>query len=223
MHPANLIASALRKTESWSPPVEPSPNVCCLTGVETDCIPRKLILGSSFTTQTILAAPLSDYIGVDAAIALGHKWERMACWWTDGQEFRVIKRKEVRDLVLHGSPSTPWSGWITTSYKKHGCLLAVVNNGKHGQWAFDEYRVDCTNNSIVQDWWKVMTKAQLDGVWRTIQETLDCPPNVIGKIGASAWMQFLDWAMPKQQSSLYRLLCYLLPSQEELKNATATN
>lgn len=222
MHPANLIAAALKKNESWQPPAEPVAGICCLTGIETDCIPRKLILGSSFTTQTVLAAPLSNHIGLDAAIALGHKWERMACWWTDGQEFKVIKRKDIRDLVLDGSPSAPWSGWVTTSYKKHGCLLAEVNNSRHGVWAFDEYRVDCSNNDMVQQWWTIMTQAQLAGVWRTMQETLECPPALIGKMGISVWMQFLDWATPRHQSALYRLLCYLLPSQEELKNASKT-
>jgi hypothetical protein len=223
MHPVNLIASALRVRESYQPPVTPVVGICCLTGVETDCIPRKLMLGDSFTTQTVLAAPLSEYIGVDAAMALGHKWERMACWWTDGKEFRVIKRKEVRSLVLSGSPSTPWSGWITTSYKKHGALLAEINNTSHGVWAFDEYRVDCTNNQTVQQWWEIMTVAQQAGVWRTIQETLDCPPNVMAKIGLPLWTKFLTWATPRHQSSLYRLLCYLLPSQEEMKNAVSSD
>ena len=124
-------------------------------------------------------------------------------------------------MVLNGSPSIPWSGWITTSYKKHGALLARVNQSPHGIWAFDEMRVDCADVRKVRDWWNIMTTAQKTGIWRTMQENVECPPVLISKIGLKIWNVFESWAMPRRQSSLYVLLCYLLPSKEELKNADA--
>ena len=222
MHPVHLISAALSvETPNWTPPYATERAICCLTGEECECIPRREMIGGSFTTQSALAAPMSEWIGLPAVRSLGHKWERMACWWTDGRVFRIVKRADIRALVLHGSPSAPWSGWITTSYKKHGALLARVNTSTRGVWAFDEQRVDCSDGETVRAWWVTMTTAQRAGVWRTMQETGECPPGLIGKIGLRVWMDFAAWSAPRRQSPLFALLCYLLPSKEEMANANA--
>jgi len=217
MHPVNLIASALAaENQSWTPPCATRRAVCCVTGEECECIPRRKLIGASFTTQAALAAPLSQWIGLAAARALSHRPERAACWWTDGRVLRVVKRPEIRALVLDGSPSAPWAGWVTTSYKKHGSLLARVNNTPRGVWAFDEQRVDCSDGGQVREWWTVMTAAQKAGISRVMQESGECPPGLMRKIGLRAWMDYAAWADPRRQSPLFGLLCYLLPSKEEL-------
>lgn len=48
-------------------------------------------------------------------------------------------------------------------------------------------------------------------------ESLDAPPGVMKSIPVSLWMDFAQWAKDKYLSSLYRFLCYLLPSKDELK------
>lgn len=141
----------------------------------------------------------------------------MACWWTDGREFRIINRIDIRALVLDGSPSVPWAGWITTSYKKHGALIAHVNNSPRGIWAFDEHRVDCSDGHTLREWWDKMTTAQRAGIWRTMQESGECPPGLIGTIGLRAWLDFATWSRPRRQAPLFKLLCYLLPSKDEMR------
>jgi hypothetical protein len=71
----------------------------------------------------------------------------------------------------------------------------------------------------VAEWWHILNLALRDGFGRTILENLECPPFVIRKAGIKKWLEFERWAKPKHQSAVYSFLCYLLPSQEELKNA----
>ena len=223
MHPVNLIARSLPTSDRIPLDVEPVRQRCCLTGQMTDCVPRKAAIGAAFTTQHLFAAPQSDWIGVDAFQALKYRPERTACWWCDGREFRVVKRAEIREIVLNGSPASPWAMWVTTSYKKHGSLLARVNHGGYGMIAFDELLVDNRKDWITLEWWGIMTTAQRAGIGRTMQESVACPPGLMGKIGLKIWMEFERWARPRAGAPLYKLLCYLLPSQEELKNAAAEN
>lgn len=56
------------------------------------------------------------------------------------------------------------------------------------------------------------------GFGRSILETLECPVFVLSKIGIDKWFKLESWAKPIYQSNLYQFLCYLLPSQQELKN-----
>jgi len=70
----------------------------------------------------------------------------------------------------------------------------------------------------VREWWDVLNVALRAGIGRTVLESLDCPPFVMAKVGLPVWLEFEAWARPKYLSALYAFLCYLLPSQEELKH-----
>jgi hypothetical protein len=145
--------------------------------------------------------------------------ERQACWWCDGKEFRIVRKPEMRKIVLDGSPTTPWAMWITTSYKKHGSVRARVNRAGFGVIAFDERLVDTSKDWLVNQWWENLNAALAAGISRTVIETLDCPAHIMRECTLPVWMAFEHWARPVHQSSLYALLCYLLPSKEERDNA----
>lgn len=229
MHAINLIASAVRKT-ALPPrlPEEPKQQICCLTGASCECIPVRHILSNTFTNYDLLRAPQSAWIGVDVWVAWMYGYfsddtkkremrpERMSCWWTDGEIFRQLKRAEVRELVLNPQYTRPWAGYVTTSYKKHGSLVASVNVGRQNVWAFEMRTVDCSDVVRVGAWWNRLNEALRAGLGRSILETLDCPTFVMRKIGVDIWVDFQTWARDKYQSALYSFLCYLLPSKAEL-------
>lgn len=218
MHPTQLLHSAIPEGEREPLPCAAIDWVCCVTGDTGPAIPRPHLFGSSFCDQAVLRAPESPMVSVAAWVALKYRWERMSSWLCDGEEFIRLDRQSVRTHVLEGVDKTRWSGYITTSYKKHGSLRAPVNSGRRQVWLFEMRLVDCSDRARVAEWWRVMTQAQLDGVSRTSQESLDMPPGIIKIVGIPVWEAFRSWARDKWQSPLYQLLCYLLPSKEELKN-----
>ena len=219
MHTVNLIASALRGKEGC-PEITGNPQVgiCCVTGDDCQTLPRKELLGKSFTNSDLLAAPESNRVGIDGYIALSYKWERMSCWFCDGKKFQRLKRTEFRPLVLNGVELEMWSAYITTSYKKHGALWTKVNKGQTGIWRFENQNVDCRDLGKVNEWYSRLNEALHAGIGRSILETLDCSAFVAGKIDIKNWIEFERWARPKYQSPLYQLLCYFLPSKEERKD-----
>jgi len=219
MHTINLISSAIPTHEDRPVlPCEPIEGVCAITGLRGRCIPRKKLLGKSFTNGDLLARPESDMVSSDAYYALKFKWERMNSWFTDGVTFERLTRQDVRTKVFQKDMPEQWSAYATTSYKKHGALNTKVNTGKSRVWLFETRLVDCTDMAKVKDWWGVLNVALRTGIGRTVLESLDCPPFVISKVGLTMWLEFEVWARPKYLSSLYAFLCYLLPSQEELKH-----
>lgn len=237
MHAVDLIASALSDEQKYPVPVTPAQGICCVTGAETLTIPRRKLFGSSFMDANLLAAPDSDRVGLNAwyAMQFGEtglnedgtrkkrrkKPEMQACWWTDGRVFRVVGKAEIRQMVLQGAPSTPWAGWVTTSYKKHGALRSPVNTEPFGIWGFDDVRVDCRDIETVRAWWRVLRQAQNDGIGRQAIEAAEMPPALIAKIGVETWFRFERWARVRYQWPLYRFLVYLLPSQAEIKGGYA--
>lgn len=228
MHTVNLLAAAC--PAEWREPLPEETKIatCCLTGQQVETISRKHLLGSSFTEFSSLKVPESDRIGVDAwcAFQAGYyaeegkkrrkKPEAMACWWTDGVEWVEINKAFVREKVLNGSGSRPWAGWVTTSYKKHGSLRSPVNKHPFGVWGFDEYIVDCSDKEKVNEWWNRLRKAQDSGLGRTTLENVQMPVAMLAKADMAAWLEFKQWAGDKKDSALYKFLCYLLLSQEEL-------
>lgn len=218
MHAVCLIAQSLPEEEKPEITEESSLGICAVTGLESQTLSRKRLFGSSFTDGALLAAPTSDRVSVEAYIALKYKWERMSSWICDGQHFRRLNRVEVRDAVLGHPPKMPWAAYATTSYKKHGALRTPVNGLSQNRWIFENKEVDCSDLDKMMDWWARLNHALRLGLGRTILETLDCPAFMIRKVGLSEWMAFEKWAAPCKNTALYAFLCYLLPSQEELKN-----
>jgi hypothetical protein len=216
MYPCNLIAQSL-KDDKAELPCEPVKAICAVTGLETLCVSRAELFGKSFTNGDLLARPDSDYVSVDAYLALKYKWERMGSWFCDGETFERLDRQGVRAKVLQADMPVYWTAYATTSYKKHGSLRARVNMGKSRVWLFEMRLVDLTDFARAMEWWDALNIALRSGIWRSIIESLECPPFVIDKIGLKTWMEFETWARPKYLSALYAFLCYLLPSQEELK------
>jgi hypothetical protein len=238
MHTIRLISLALRKKNpEWLPdlPSLPVTGTCAVTGEQTECLPRHKVLGKSFTNQGVLAAPDSPYIGVDVFYAWfsGYKAtpekkrikapERMSSWWCDGETFQELSRQDVRDYVLQPRKAATWAGYATTSYKKHGSLLAPINNGDSAIWLFEETLIDCSDTKKVTEYWHKLTETQRQGFERSILEAVECPASLMMKYGFACWHNFAKWAKPRKAEALYRFLCYLLPSMEELKHENSAN
>ena len=139
------------------------------------------------------------------------------CWWTDGETFREMRKAQIRELVLRGTTSKHWAGWVTTSYKKHGSLRSPVNNTPFGIWGFDDLQVRANDKDKVLAIWFKLRNAQNNGIGRTGIESLNIPVGIMLKVGMIFCNDFLAWARPVFQSPLYQFLTYLLPSQEELR------
>jgi hypothetical protein len=214
MHAVDLIAAALGPPAL---PCVPGPGLCCVTGEETACIPRAHLLGKSFTNLDLLAAPGSEQVGVAAYVALTHKWERMSSWYCDGVAFRNLTRQDVRGIVVAGDYELPWVGYATTSYKKHGALRTPVNSGAKRIWLFEMSLVDCSDHARLLEIWERLNRELRAGVGRSVLESLEPNAYALKEIGYRRWRELEAWARPLAQGSLYQFLCYLLPSQEELK------
>lgn len=221
MHAIDLIAAALPTSDPDYPvlPDDPIPGVCCITGSAGPTLPRAALLGPSFTAGELLALPAGDRVGVAAWLALRYKWERMSSWIVSRDGFRRLDRQGVRAAVLGEPPAGPWAAYATTSYKKHGALLAPVNSPWSRVWQWEAERVDCTDPGEVADMWSRLRAAQDLGLSRAVLETLECPAWLAGRVGIKAWLEYQRWALRVYRSARYRFLCYLLPSQEELRSA----
>lgn len=220
MHAVELIYAAL----DWSDPDYPAlpagqaEGVCCVTGALGPSLPRRELIGPSWTQHDLLARPESDRVGVAAYVALKYKWERMSAWVCDGREFRRLDRVGVRDAVFGVRPERPWAGFATTSYKKHGAMLAPVNaSPRQNIWLWDTTRIDLSDRARVDEYWRTLNEALRAGFGRNVLESLDCNAWLINRVGMRRWVAFNRWAAPIHKSGLYRFLCYLLPSQEEMK------
>lgn len=234
MHPVNLISASIVEHEDRPVlPCEPTEGICAITGEYGLCVPRKQLLGKSFTNGDLLARPESDMVSVDAYYALKFKWERMNSWFCDGKTFERLTRQDVRAKVFQPDMPEIWCAYATMNYKKHGALSTKINIGRSRIWLFDRKplkvknisylpgglrSIDCTDMAKVNEWWNILNEILCLGLGRAILESLDCPPFVMSKVGLTTWLEFEAWARPKYLSSLYAFLCYLLPSQEELKH-----
>lgn len=214
-----LVAKALTKSVEAEPlPCDPADGVCCVTGIEGPAIPRKGLIGASFTDQEALKRPDSKSVSVDAYITLKHKWQRMSSWYCDGERFQRLDRLGVRSLVINGVNAPIWAGYATTSYKKHGALRAAVGGGSKQIWRFEGINVDVSDRERVLEVWRTLNRFLLLGIGRPSLEAGRCAPVAVRIAGVAAAMEFEQWAGPIYRSSIYQFLCYLLPSQEELKS-----
>jgi len=225
MNPFDLIANAIKKYPDIYISNKTEKGICCVTGMECQTIRRKDIFSANFTNANLLKAPDSDRIGICAAIVLKYRPERSS-WFANEREFVRFDKNLFRDMFLNGIKNSKyWSIYITTSYKKHGAFFAKVNscsNGnrrKYGIWRFEQLDVDASDGRKNKNWYKIISMAYIENeISRKVMETLDCPGYIIKKIGIGIWLKFHSWAKDKYQNPLYKLCCYLLPSQEDLKN-----
>ena len=216
LHPTNLIASSLGAQDL---PCETVEGVCCVTGQICACLPRAKAIIKTANDQSWYRAPASDFCGVDAYVALRHRPERMSHWWCDGKDFLELTIQDARNLILNGSPSVPWCGRVTTSKQKHGSIRAVTNDAPRGIWSFEELLVDCSDADRITRWWLVMSQALRDGIGKRMQSGEQVPLRTAAKLGADRILRFEKWAETKREYPLFRLLCFLLPTQAELKEA----
>lgn len=196
----------------------PENGICCLTGAHGPTIPRKDLIGASFTDRDLMRRPDSDRVGVPAWRALRHKWERMSSWICDGQTFDRLDRQTVRLHVIGGVDRPQWAAYATTSYKKHGALRTPVNSGGSQFWRFENTTVDCSDRERIAEWWERLNHWLRAGIVRPVLESGRCSPYAIKCAGVQEAIAFDQWAATKWRSPIYQFLCYLLPSQEELKN-----
>lgn len=198
-------------------PVEPIQSVCAVTGENCLCVPRKKLFSSNFTEQPNLQCPDSQFVGIEAYQTLKYKKTRMSSWIATKGQFQLLKRIDVRPLVLSGTDLDLWAGWVTTTYKKHGATRARLNYAGQTVWAFDEKLIDCSDAEKVKRVYNQLVTYLKKGFSRTSLETLQCPGFVIMRAGLKEWLGLEAWAKPLYKSNLYKFLCYLLPSQDELK------
>lgn len=218
MYTVNLIAKGIPENERAKLPTEPIQNICCVTGETTFCIPRKELLKSSFTNLDILIAPQSNFVGINAFYSLKYNPERQRSWYVDERELQILYRPDVREKVIAGTYGRSWSGYATTSNKKHGSLFTKVNSGCQVIWRFEMKNVDCSDHQQLMSIWTRLNLELRVGIVRPVLESLRCSSFLIGEIGIKRWLTFKEWAGPLYQGNLYQFLCYLLPSQQELKD-----
>jgi hypothetical protein len=226
MHAVTLVSSSLASSDPDYPPVPKKTvrGICAITGEESDCLPREDVLpATTFNDVAALAAPESRLCSVAAYVAMKYKWERQSAWICDGQTFRRLDRQGVRAYVVgeRDQPARPWAGHATTSYKKHGSIYAPVNGPARNVWRFDDLTVDCSDRVRVTEWWQRLNAELRHGFGRQILESGEVPPYLAKKLGIARALELESWMADKVRSALYRFLCYLLPSQEELKKETA--
>lgn len=224
MHPVNIIAPALRAQDDC-PDTPPNivDGICCVTGQQTKTIDAKTLFSSNFCNIDLFRAPTSKRVGIDAYITLKYRPERMACWISGNGIFRKLKRQEIRGIVLGGCDYDIWTAYVTTSYKKHGALFSHVNKGRFGFWRFEMLDVDCRDIKKVTNYYNRINDALHDGFGRSVIESLDCPAFLLKKYGIDKWLKFYRWAKGKENMPLYKFMCYLLPSQEEIKKEKELN
>lgn len=231
-HTCHLVAAAVPRDRRPLPPRLPVNGLCAVTGTVGPCLPRDAVISSANNDSFLFVAPTSNLVHVDVFTAWNFGElkpgrtrqscpERQACWWCDGKQFVEMNKAAMRPIILDGSHATPWAMWVTTSYKKHGTIRSPLNHAPRGRIGFDEVVVDCSDADAVADTWSRLRAAQDAGIPRPLIEHLDIAPGYMAKIGWRTWRDFEQWAHPRRNSPLYRFLTYLLPSQEELKNAAA--
>lgn len=223
-----LLHSALPARD---PPETPTDGVCCVLGTHEPCIERKHAIKPSFTNLDLLRAPDSQQVSVRAWRVLTHSEPAaegkkrdtfplmQSSWIVSSDGLVLLNRQDVRRLVIEAIRAPgDWCGYVTTSYKKHGCLRAPVNRGSLQRWLFELDIVDCSDREKVAQWWGMLRSTRVAGIPRPVIETLDCSLHLMSK-HAALWREFEAWARPRYMSPLYRFLTYLLPSEEEIKNA----
>lgn len=226
MHPIKFVANQIKKMPDC--PQLPDnlsfeKGICAITGEYSETIPRRHLLGKSFTDGQYLISPNSNRVSIDAWIVLKYKWTRMSSWICNEEfGFKRLNRSEVRDIVLNiDDIATPWCAYCTTSYKKHGIFRVKISTALKKRILFEMRMVDLSNKGEIGQYWHNLNTALRAGIPRSALETLNCPPSIMRKVGLGFWMEFYSWAQRHKNRPLYAFLCYLLPSKREMKNEQA--
>jgi len=234
MHMINLVASAF--PHGWISGLTSHATehgVCCVTGEYCETIPRKSVITSSFGDTDRLIAPYSNRISLDAYIAfkggyfganedgspkkIRKKPESMSCWWCDGNRFEELDKAGIRKKLFVGSQGACWGGYVTTSYKKHGSLRAPINIEAFGAWAFNDnlaYMVCPEENRWI---WSILREAQAKGVSRNFLAGEDMTMKCVEGQELSYIIRLESFIKGWMYSHRYQLLCYLLPSKQEIE------
>jgi hypothetical protein len=217
MHPIKFISNAISVEQSPRPDIGTEIGVCCISGDHDECVKRNSIITNMFSNADLFDAPSSRLISVDAYRVLKYRPERASSWICDGNQFTLIRRLDVRDIVINERYPSKWCGYVTTSYKKHGSLFVKINSEKSRVWRFEQLDVDVSDHENLINTWDRMNYFLSIGIGKVTFETLFCYPNIVRKIGPGKCNDFLEWARGIYLSPVYRFLCYLLPSKDELK------
>ena len=220
IHAADLISTALSHSgQAVEAPDKTTEGVCCVTGNERRCIDRKKLIGPSFTTQGLFKAPDSPLVSVAVWHAFKHRPQRAGHWVCNGDVFMPLPRDQAREAVLRGpSLPPPWSGYITSSFKKHGCLVSPVNHGKARWWAFETGVVNCSDEEAVNRLYGEMCAFLVAGVAR--QDLANARLENTTRASARVVSQFEQWSSERRGSALHRLIAYLLPGRDALAGNT---
>lgn len=223
LHPVDLLARHLRV--DWIPEAEIREEICYVTGRKGPCLPREYAISEAYTDMRFCAAPLSPWVGVEVV----HAWkagsrpegkkrvfcpERQSSWYVDEQEFRMLRREDVLQLLLNGAPRVPWAGWFTEKYRKHGSVRTQINYEPYGVWGYDERRVDASNHQRVLDLYERMLQLARAGVQRDMLLYQNLPVSVISRIGIATYQDLMMWLSKHRHSALFRMLLALVPSRE---------
>jgi len=200
-------------------PEVPTPGVCCVTGRQSvETIDRSRAILPSMTQRHLLRAPSSNRVSLEVFAALTHPWERKSSWWCSGSQFSRLTRQGARRMILD-APQTPdpWCGYVTTSYKKHGCLLAPVNEGATAnRWLWEETIVDCSDRSRARDWDGRLRLLFRSGFRRAdlLHPSVAVPGAALSRNGLLLWTGLLRWMCTRCTDPLYQFLVFLLPARK---------
>lgn len=192
---------------------------CCITGELCRCVPRSALIGESFTTQGVFKAPDSEWVSEDAWYAFKHRPERASSWWTDGQTFRTLNRREAWDMLRmlsYEQYDLPYAMYVTKSYKKHGALVSPVNPGR-SKTIVVGFEGETVNASALRyrQFMESLSSWRDDGIAR--DDIITGHLAKTSKATPDAVKRFLLEAPLMRGHSLYRMLTSILPGigQEE--------
>lgn len=201
--------------------------VCCFTGETCDTLPRGKVLDKTFNKHDFLKAPNSDRIGVNAWRTLQSKEERMSCWVFYGGKLHTVgdvekgkdlSRAEARKFVLGLKPSTPWAGYWSTSFHKHGAFCSPVNLTKDSNlWGFEDRTIDCSDLEHVNWLFGVLMGLKVRGAMEFELAEARFTAKTTNLLGVETVLKYQALLTPIKRSGVYSLMMYLLYSQSEIK------